>query len=55
MSTSTVLTIIGSVIADTTTLGGVAITGILGIAVALMILGFFWFRLQRRAVKSKGF
>lgn len=55
MSTSTLSAIIASVTSDTTTLGAVAISAVLGIAVALMILGFFWSRLRRRAVHSKGF
>lgn len=55
MSTSTLGALIASTLVDVKDLGTIAITGIFSIAVALMILGFFWSRLTKRATKSKGF
>lgn len=55
MSTSTLGALITAITADTVSLGAVAISAVTGIAVALMILGFFWSRLKRRAVHAKGF
>jgi len=55
MATSTLSAIITSTLSDVTTLGGVAISGVLAIAVALLILGFFWSKLKRRAVGGRGF
>jgi len=54
MSTSTVGALIASVTSDVTSTGGVAIVAFMGIAVGLLIFGFFWSRLKSRAVRAKG-